>query len=167
MGVDEKELYNFDESSYGSSYKDHLLKMYDLYVNMADNISARRQSANSYFLSINTAVVALVGYVKLGRTEPASSIFYMLISLAGMILTYTWYRLIRSYKNMNTGKFQVIHLIEKQLPISPYDAEWSALGRGRDPDIYLPFTKVEMRVPWIFFAIHLCVFIIAFISGLF
>ena len=35
------------------------LEQYKLYVEMADRISSRRQNANSFFLSINTAIVAL------------------------------------------------------------------------------------------------------------
>ena len=38
---------------YGEKYKEHLLEQYKLYVEMADRISGRRQTANSFFLSIN------------------------------------------------------------------------------------------------------------------
>ena len=76
------------------------------------------------------------------------------VSLAGLILCYAWYRLIRSYKDINSGKFEVIHEIEKTLPLLPYDAEWEALGRGKDPSLYLPFAHIEMWVPGIFGALH-------------
>ena len=81
-----------------------------------------------------------------------------------MVLSFLWYRLIRSYKDMNSGKFKVIHEIEKQLPLKPYDAEWTALGRGKDPSLYLPFTNIELFVPWVFFAIHLFVFLVSVFS---
>lgn len=44
-------------------YQAHLLEQYKLYVGMADKISERRQSANSYFLSLNTALLGFVGYM--------------------------------------------------------------------------------------------------------
>ena len=138
-----------DKDSYGESYQAHSLEIYKLYVQMADNISARRQSANSFFLTVNTAIVGIVGYV--GGT---SGSWNWIISLAGLVLCYTWYRLIRSYKDMNSGKFKVVHEIEKELPLSPYDAEWEALGRGNDPKLYLPFTRIEIWVPGIFGALH-------------
>jgi len=134
---------------------------------MADRISTRRQSANSFFLSINKALVALVGYVQLGQKTGQSTDFYWVVSLAGMALCYTWYRLIKSYKDLNSGKFKVIHEIERRLPISPYDAEWEALGRGKDAKLYLPFTKVEMAVPWIFFSLHSVVLLRVIPWGLF
>lgn len=125
---------------------------------MADRISSRRQSANSFFLSVNTAIITVVSYIQLGLPKGESSDFYWLVSLAGMALCYMWYRLIRSYKDLNSGKFEIVLSIERNLPISPYNAEWELVGRGKDPKLYLPFTRVEMVVPWIFFILHLVVF---------
>ena len=155
--IDEK-LLALSEEKYGEHYRPHLLEQYKLYVEMADRISTRRQSANSFFLAVNTALVALVTYVQLGPKVVPEGNFYWLVAIAGMALCYTWYRLIRSYRGMNSGKFKVIHRIEQQLPLSPYDAEWETLGRGENPDLYLQFTRIEMRVPWIFFVLHFIVF---------
>ena len=41
-----------DKATFGESYQAHYLEIYKLYVQMADNISARRQSANSFFLGV-------------------------------------------------------------------------------------------------------------------
>ena len=113
----------------------------------------RRQSANSYFLTINTALVGFVSYATKGDMTD----YLWLLAAAGMILSYLWYRLIRSYRDLNTGKFKVIHAIEKHLPLSPYDAEWEAIGRGEDRKLYKPFTHIEIGVPWIFVVVHVCV----------
>ena len=148
------DVFGQQPDAYGENYDAHVLDLYKLYVDMADRISARRQSANSFFLSINTAVVALVGYVHLGKDSPATEGFYSLVAVAGIVLCYLWYRLVRSYKDLNTGKFKVIHQIESRLPLRLFDAEWEAVGRGEDPTKYLPFTTVELRVPWVFAAMH-------------
>ena len=137
---------------YGQNYQSHLLEQYKLFVEMADRISARRQSANSFFLSVNTAIVALVGYVNLGGQS--SSSYYCLVSLAGMVLCFMWYRLIRSYKDLNTAKFAVIHEIEAELPVAPYDLEWEKVQQGTSSKLYLPFTHIEIFIPWVFFTIH-------------
>lgn len=71
-----------------------------------------------------------------------------------------WYRLIRSYKDLNTAKFKVIHEIEQKLPCAPYDLEWEKVGRGKDSKLYLPFTHIEICVPWVFLALHVFVLII-------
>jgi hypothetical protein len=147
------------EEKYGEKFKEHYLEIYRIYVGMADKISERRQSANSFFLAINTAIVGLVSYLQLGQNEKTGSIFYLVISVAGMIICYIWYRLVLSYKQINSGKFRVVHLIEQNLPLAPYDAEWEILGRGEDPKKYLPFSHIEMFVPWVFFGLHAFVFL--------
>lgn len=160
MSLD-NDLTGVSKNEYGTDYHAHVLEIYKLYVGMADKISERRQSGNSFFLTLNSAIVALVGYVNLsGDAAQNAASFSWLIPVAGMVLCYLWYRLVRSYKDINSGKFKVVHAIEKLLPLRPYDAEWTALGRGENPRLYLPFTNTEMFVPWVFFAIHLIVVIV-------
>lgn len=163
----ESALFKVDKAEYGTNFDAHYLEQYKLYVEMADRISSRRQSANSFFLSVNTAVVAIIGYVQLGQAPVASQAFYWLVSIAGMALCYTWYRLIRSYKDLNSGKFKVVHALEQRLPVAPYDAEWESLERGKNPNLYHPFTRVEMVVPWVFFLLHASVLLQAIPWGIF
>lgn len=151
-------LERVSREEYGDHYSPHILEIYKMYVNMADKVSSRRQSANSYFLTLNTAIIAILSYIEQCTSQVIASKYSWIVSFAGIVLSYSWYRLIRSYKDLNSGKFKVVHHIEKYLPIAPYDAEWKAIGEGKDKKLYLPFTKVEMRVPWIFFGVHLFVF---------
>ncbi len=51
---------------------------------------------------------------------------------------------------MNSGKFKVIHEMEKMLEYQPYDREWEKLGRGKNKKLYRPFTNIELYVPWVF-----------------
>jgi|SRR6267154_4798830 len=148
------------EQTYESKekYQTHLFEQYKLYVEMADRISSRRQTANSYFLSINTALLGFVGYVATGVTTG----YVWLVPVAGITLSYLWYRLIRSYRDLNTAKFKVVHEIEKRLPLSPYDAEWEAMGRGNNPKLYKPFTHIETGVPWVFVVLHALVLLHSF-----
>jgi len=142
------------------SYQTHLLEQYKVYQNSAENISTRRQTANSFFVTINTALVSLISYLSFGLPDPNN--YYWLIALGGISISYMWYRLIRSYRDLNSAKFKVIHEIEKCLPIRPYDAEWEAVGRGNNSKLYLPFTHVEVFIPWVFLALHSVAFIHSF-----
>ena len=145
-----------DQYSSNDAYQNHLLEQYKIYLTSAENISNRRQSANAFFVTINSALVSLVGYINFGGNH--SSDLYWLISISGIAISYMWYRLVRSYKDLNSAKFKVVHDIEKQLPLSPYDAEWDAVGRGNDSKLYLPFTHIEIFVPWVFLILHGFVF---------
>lgn len=137
-------------ANHGTSPKAQLLEIYKLYVQMTDNTSKRRQSANSFFLTVNTAIIGVVGYIGLGGGIDSAP-----VSVAGIAMCYVWYRVLRSYKDLNSGKFKVIHAMESILPLSPYIAEWNILGQGRDHKIYLPFGRIEGRVPIVFALLHL------------
>ena len=78
----------------------------------------------------------------------------VLVPAAAVVLCFLWYRIIRSYRDLNSAKFKVLHEIEQILPIRPYVAEGEHVGRGKDPKLYLPFTHVERFVPWLFMAFH-------------
>jgi NitT/TauT family transport system substrate-binding protein len=47
------------------------------------------------------------------------------------------------------------------LPLSLFDAEWEAAGRGEDPKLYRPFTDTEIKIPLVFFGIHAVVLLVA------
>lgn len=161
--VDKSRLWNHEvkaDSTYPANEKwhSHLLDQYRLYVEMADRISQRRTSANSYFLSVNSAILAFIGYL----TNKESIEFLWVLSVSGITLSALWFSIIRSYKNLNTAKWQVVHEIERKLPISPYEAEWDFVQRGTNPRLYRPITHIESWVPWIFTFLHLIVLVKTF-----
>ena len=139
---------------YSPEYFTHILEQYKLYVAMADRISQRRQMAHAFFIAVNTALVALLGLASPDKLELPESLWFPAIGIAGAILSFTWYRLIRSYRDLNSGKFKVICQIERQLPIRPYEAEWGILGSGQDPSLYRPFTRIESFIPWVFMLLY-------------
>ena len=145
-------------SEYGERYRDHLMEQYKLYLELADKISDRRSQTNTFFLTINTGLISAIGIAVLvsDKTLPARILLPLLLSLgaAAILLCYSWYRSIKSYRGLNTTKFSVVHEIEKQLPVRPYDAEWECCGRGENKKLYLPFTHVEIFVPWIFIGLY-------------
>lgn len=155
-------VLGLSEVEYGDRYRDHVLDLYKTMVEMADNNSERRVRSNSFFLTLNTTIIGFIGYLSISmdpETMPQDPSFFALVAVAGMILSYLWYRTVRSYRDINSGKFMVINTIEEQLPLRPFKAEWIALGEGRDPKLYLEVTRLEMRIPWVFFILHLFVFI--------
>ncbi len=154
----ESALFKTKKEDYGNNYETHYFEQYKLFVEMADRISSRRHSANSFFLSVNTAVIAIIGYIQLAHAGTSnagtSSTYYWLVSIAGIALCVIWLALIKSYKDLNRGKFQVVHVLEQRLPVSPYDAEWVVVGEGKSLIKYIPFTIVEMAVPVVFIVLY-------------
>ena len=147
-------LRGVGSDEYGPSYRDHSLEIYKAYLEMADRISERREKANSFFLVVNTALIALLANDAFGSSAATPRALELLVPVAAVVLCYLWYRIIRSYRDLNSAKFKVIHAIERQLPLRPYDAEWESVERGKNPKLYLPFTHVEGVVPWLFMIFH-------------
>jgi hypothetical protein len=130
----------FEQYGSADKYRDHLLEQYKAYSESAQKNSDRRNTANVYFLTINTALITILGYLQVKQAANVEIAAYVLIALAGIVISFMWYRLIRSYKDLNTAKFKVIHEIEKQLPIRPFGAEWEAVGRGEPQAIFTVYS---------------------------
>jgi hypothetical protein len=133
---------------------DGLLEQYKLYVEMADRISARRGLANTFFLTLNTAIFTLFG-VFWQRPPHGSHLLLVVPWLALVVQCLAWFWMLRSYRQLNTAKYAVVGALEEKLPSSPYwRAEWVALGEGRDPTRYWPLSHVEQLIPGLFAACY-------------
>jgi hypothetical protein len=132
-----------------------LLEQYRLYVEMADNVSQRRHQTNAFFLTVNLALVTALSTLVTGSGSAAvGSGGVVIAAVAGIAFSHFWRRLVRSYRQLNSGKFSVVHHLETRLPARLYDAEWTALGRGMDPERYTPLTHLEEDVPVVFAALY-------------
>ncbi len=161
----DKELLGVPPETYGSSYAAHLLEQYRLYVEMTDRTSERRQSANTFLLTVNTVLVAILGLASGLPGRSTGLIFLGATGVAGMALAFTWYRLIGSYRQLNSGKFRIVHALERHLPLRPYEAEWTTLGRGENPHLYRPFTSVETWIPALFFLLYLAILLLSILAA--
>ena len=154
MTKKENSLFNVNEGDYGQAYKEHLLAQYQLYVESMEKISDRRQNANNYFITINTVLISFIGIFLQTKMFESISWVKSLIALVGIIICVVFWFLLRSYKQLNTGKFKVIHDFEQKLPASIYDYEWQILGEGKNKKLYFPFSHIEMIIPWIFGVVY-------------
>jgi hypothetical protein len=130
---------------------------------MADRISARRALTNTFFLTLNTAVFTLIGIFLQNHQRAATGLLvFPLIALLGQCAA--WLYLVRSYRQLNTAKYEVIGQLEERLPASPYwRAEWKALGEGKDRSKYWPLSHIEQWIPTLFAATYLAGFFIVMI----
>ena len=117
------------------------LDLYKLAVEMADRISARRTQANAFFLTLEAALLALLGNQSF---DPPP------IAAAGVVLGIAWWLLLRSYRDLNKAKFDVILKLEKRLPVEIYEDEWKALKQDPVPGWrkrYAELGTIEKVIP--------------------
>lgn len=158
-------VFQVSEKEYGQDYKSHLLVQYQLYVESMDKISDRRQNANNYFITINTVLISFIGILFQVKIFENMLWIKSLISLVGVIICIIFWFMLYSYKQLNTGKFKVIHEIEQKLPLALYGYEWKLLEEGKNRKIYFPFSHVEMIIPWVFGTVYVVLGIIFFKCG--
>ncbi len=148
------DLLSKNEKEYGDDYKEHLFEQYKLYVESIEKTSDRRQHANNYFITINTALISLIGLSFQIKIFENLAGIKLVLAFVGIVVCVVFWYLIRSYKQLNTGKFDVIHKIEEHLPLALYKYEWEVLGKGEDNKKYYPFSHIELIIPWVFGIIY-------------
>jgi len=132
------------------------LDLYKIMVSSSENLVSRRQAVNTFFLTMNGALLTAFGLiVKSSGADKLSALGIFVLAVAGAILCGAWRSLITSFGQLNKGKFQVINTIERYLKTAIYAAEWEALGRGEDPKIYRSFTSREIWVPNSLLVLHI------------
>lgn len=148
------ELLSKTQKEYGALYEAHLFEQYKLFVESVEKTSDRRQHANNYFITINTALISLIGLSFQIKSFENVAWVKFILAVVGVIICVVFWFLVRSYRQLNTGKFAVIHEIEKHLPLALYKYEWKVLGEGKDTSRYYPFSHIELLVPWVFGVIY-------------
>ena len=120
------------------------LEQYKLAVEMADRLSSRRQSANSFFLSVASALTVANG------TGIVSEWYWTcIVSIVTMLVCFMWWRLLASYRAINSAKFKVIHQIETVLPFAMF-ADEETIYKSTERTGYKPLSRIEQAVPALF-----------------
>ena len=113
-----------DESDAGTSAIP--FEAYKLAVEMADRVSARRSTANTFFISLQSALIAVLAFVNVGDRAHWVVIG---VCVAGMVVASAWFLQLLNYRRLNRAKFAVIEDMEKHFPASAaiYGPEWARL----------------------------------------
>jgi hypothetical protein len=97
-----------------------LFDQYKLGAELADRLSARRGTANGFFFTVSSALLAA-----------SESLSLSLAAAAGMVLAATWWLQLRSYRILNAAKFTVLGQIEDELPVRLFAEEWEIVKQDR------------------------------------
>ena len=123
--------------------------IYALYLATAEKVSDRRQQTHAWMLSVNSALVALLGLVGAGKAAEAADakrIWLVAIPVAGILVCLAWVSLLESYRKLNMAKFTLLQEIERDFSIPLFTREreiYKAQGRST-------LTHVESWIPWVF-----------------
>ena len=141
----------------------NLFALYSLAVEMADRISARRATANSFFFTVQAGLAVALGAFAINTGDPSrpkpDRFILALAAFAGSVIAASWWLLLRSYRDLNRAKFEVILRLEREhLDLQLFNDEWTELKK--DPikkwrPRYAEQGEAERVVPIVFLVLYL------------
>jgi hypothetical protein len=135
-----------------------VFELYKEYAQTVEKVSDRRANLNSWMITLLNIVLASDGGMSYllpahaGSENIASS---LIIPLAGIVTSLIWLALLRSYRQLNQAKFEVLFDFEDKMGVEVFRLE-----RKRYKQIARTgFSKIERYVPVAFIALFALVFL--------
>ena len=148
------------------SDRNELLEIYKLHAELADRVSQRREGANRLYVSLLAGLAAFLAVlIRFGVGGVPVQVVLVSVGLVGAALSASWYVVLRSYRQLNTGKFQALHELENRLAYPFFRREWELLGEGEDKSRYWRLTVVEVGLPCIFFVLFVALSMFSFFAA--
>ncbi len=145
------------------STQNEMLEIYKLHAELADRVSQRREGANRLYVSLLVGLMVFsAALLRYGAGDAPTRIVLCAVGIVGALLSISWFVVIRSYRQLNTGKFKILTELEKKLAYPFFTHEWDLLAEGRDRRRYWRLTVVETSLPYIFFTLFLGVVVLSF-----
>ena len=143
--------------------RQELLEIYKLHAELADRVSQRREGANKLYASLLTGIlIFLAAFLRYGTGIIPVWLLLIVTGVLGSLFSVSWFIVIRSYRQLNTIKFEVLHKLEEKLAYTFFKREWNLLEKGENKGRYRKLTVVETGLPIIFFLLFLALIVIAF-----
>lgn len=139
----------------------NLIEQYKLFLKTSEDLVARRQNINNFYITVNAALVTAASTIIAvcdGVLE--KTIIILLLSISGVVLDVAWIGILESYGRLNACKLKVISTIESKLPARLYDSEWEVMSDKLSNKKYTTFTNSEKRTPFIFMVFYIIVIIL-------
>lgn len=132
--------------------REMLFEQYKIMVKSSNDLSNRRHSSNKLYIAMNGAIFSAAALISrhvktLIEIEDGILMIFIFLSIAGISVNSVWSKQVVSYRQLSSGKFKIINMMEKYLKAAIFTTEWKALANGEDEKIYAAFTKNEERIP--------------------
>jgi len=130
------------------------IEIFKIYYASIEKTADNRRNANSFYLTLNTGILAIIGFLFQKDAPIDLKPLFLLLPIAGILSNIFWYKIVVSYRQLNSAKFIILNMIEEYLPLAPYKAEWNELGEGKNKKKYNPLTHIEQRIPVLFIILY-------------
>ena len=146
------ELKNTDYN--GNDADELIVEQWSKAVEMADTTIDKRISSTNVYLTIETALIAVMSFV--------SSWIDYIIPVVGILVAVIWGFSIRSYRILSKAKYSVVNEIEEMLPLKPFSYEWELIRTDKK---YKNVTTLERWLPVIFGCLFAAILLYVIFGG--
>ena len=144
------------------SPRTELLEIYKLHAELADRVSQRREAANRLHLGLLSGLSLFAGiFADFGNMESLNHFVFLAVGILGMVISSSWWVVIRSYRQLNSGKFKTLNELEDKIAFPFFRREWEILKKGTQRNTYWKLTTVETFLPIAFGALSAVLTIVA------
>lgn len=151
--------------------KNLLLEQYKIFVETSEALVKRKQSVNSFYVTLNSALLgAVISVICASRKLPVlfgwlkvSAAVSTFASLVGFVVCFSWISLLNSYADLNSSKMRIITEIEKDMAVNLYDTEWAIITQKVGKKKYKSFSDKEKFVGALFGILYFLLFILGII----
>lgn len=132
---------------------------YKFFAESTQYLSERRQSATQTYLSVNTAILAFMGFILRGTGDSGSVLIVVSLALiaAGSLACWIWHKIITQYKALIGWRYDELMEMETSLPQSHqmYHKEWLNFFKPRKEKEKFGFSRLEILLPRLFLGLYL------------
>jgi len=132
---------------------------YKFFAESTQFLSERRQAATQTYLSVNTGIIAVIGFILKESGHSGWGLIGTCLALvaAGAVACGIWYKIIKQYKGLIGWRYDQLMAIEKMMPDchQMYTNEWHQFFEPRMKTEKFGFSRLEIWLPRLFLWIYL------------
>ncbi len=132
---------------------------YKFFTERVQYRSQRRQQASQIYLTVNTAIFGIIALLikDSGLTGWNLAISTLPLFLVGILVCFTWSRIIKEFSNLIGWQYEKLRELEKQIKGSfkMHTKEWDEFYKPIKSRKGFSFSDLEAQMPAIFIGLYL------------
>jgi hypothetical protein len=134
---------------------------YKLLAESTQQLSDRRQSATQTYLTLNTAIFAVLAFLIKDAGLQGWWLVLAAVPLfaAGLLICAIWYRILVQYKELIAWRYDQLMEIEQSPTMAQgyqfYMKEWENFYQVKNSTSRFGFSRLEIWLPHVFLALYL------------
>lgn len=136
-------------------------KKYDIAIGIKQHVEQRRDSTNSFYISLFSAIIGVIPFIPTFTKETHISVSasILFLSFVGFVLSYSWIFLLLRTNKYLVGIEKYIFDLENKSDMKFLSEISIYLDKKKAP---IKITKQQLLIPFLFCIIFAVIFVISF-----